>query len=77
LKVCADPRGFAPAFVAQVLFRPPAAGIDLRPLLQEDQLLQLRVLRFGFLQDRNVGVGVFPQREEVLVSGAALDAVTR
>jgi hypothetical protein len=30
-------------------------------------LLQLRVLRFGFLQDRDVGVGVFPEGEEVLV----------
>jgi len=29
--------------------------------------MRLRVLRFGFLQDRNVGVGVFPKSEEVLV----------
>jgi hypothetical protein len=28
------------------------------------QLLQLRVLRFGLLQDGDVGVGVFPEREE-------------
>jgi hypothetical protein len=33
-------------------------------------LLQLCVLRLGFLQD--VGVGVFPEGEEVLVGGAAL-----
>ena len=26
------------------------------------ELLQLRVLRFGFLQDGDVGVGVFPER---------------
>src|ERR1035441_9322004 len=32
-----------------------------------DGLLQLRVLRFGFLQDRDVGVGVFPEGEEILV----------
>ena len=32
-------------------------------------LLQLRVLRFGFLQDGNVGVGVFPQREKIFVGG--------
>ena len=32
-------------------------------------LLQLRVLCFGFLQDGNVGVGVFPEREEILVCG--------
>jgi len=32
-------------------------------------LLQLRVFRLGFLQDGNVGVGVFPQPEEVFVGG--------
>ena len=32
------------------------------------QLLQFCVLRFGFSQDGGVGVGVFPQRKEVLVS---------
>src|SRR5580692_7535953 len=31
--------------------------------------LQLRVLRFSLFQDGNVGVGVFPEREEVLVGG--------
>jgi hypothetical protein len=30
-------------------------------------LLQLRVLRFGFLQDGDVGVGVFPEGEEILI----------
>jgi hypothetical protein len=35
-------------------------------------LSQLRVLRFGFLQDGDVGVGVFPETEELLVSGAGL-----
>jgi hypothetical protein len=35
-------------------------------------LLQLRVLCLGLLQDRNVRVGVFPQREEVLVGAAGL-----
>jgi hypothetical protein len=29
--------------------------------------LQLRVLRFGLLQDGDVGVGVFPEREKVLI----------
>jgi hypothetical protein len=33
------------------------------------RLLQLRVLRFGFLQDGNVGVSVFPQRERIFVGG--------
>src|ERR1035438_9707452 len=32
-------------------------------------LLQLRVLCLGLLQDRNVGVGVFPEGEEVLIGG--------
>ena len=31
------------------------------------ELLQFCVFRFGLLQDGNVGVGVFPQIEEVLV----------
>ncbi len=37
-------------------------------------LLQLRVLRLGFLQDGDVGVGVFPEREEILVGGERPDA---
>jgi hypothetical protein len=37
-------------------------------------LLQLRVLRLGFFQDRDVGVGVFPEGEEVFVSGECPDA---
>jgi hypothetical protein len=38
-------------------------------------LLQLRVLRLGFFQGRDVGVGVFPQREELLVSSYRFDPV--
>jgi hypothetical protein len=38
-------------------------------------LLQLRVLRFSFFQDWNVGVGVFPEGEEVFVGGAGLGSV--
>ena len=38
-------------------------------------LLQLGVLRLGFLQDGDVGVGVFPEGEEVLVGGAGLGGV--
>jgi len=33
------------------------------------QLLQLRVLRLGLLQDGNVGVGVFPKSQEILIGG--------
>jgi hypothetical protein len=40
-------------------------------------LLQLRVLRLGFLQDGDVGVGVFPEGEEVLVGGASFQSVAR
>ena len=39
------------------------------------RLLQLRILLLGLLQDREVGVSVFPQREEILVSNAALRGV--
>src|ERR1700730_3841103 len=38
-------------------------------------LLQLRVIRLGFLQDGNVGISVFPNREEVLVGGAGFGDV--
>jgi hypothetical protein len=38
---------------------------------------QLRIVGLGLLQDGDVGVGVFPEREKVIVSGAALDAITR
>jgi hypothetical protein len=39
-------------------------------LVQACCLLQLRILRLGFLQDGDVKVGVFPEGEEVLVGGA-------
>jgi len=35
-------------------------------------LLQLRVLHLGLLVDGDVGVGVFPEREKILVCRAAL-----
>ena len=35
--------------------------------------LQLRILRLGFFQDGNVGVGVFPEREEIFVTGECPD----
>ncbi len=31
--------------------------------------LQLGILRLRFFQQREVGVGIFPEREEILVSG--------
>ena len=36
--------------------------------------LQLGVLRLGLLQDGDVGVGVFPEREKILVGGERPDA---
>ena len=39
------------------------------------QLLQLRVLGLGLLQDGDVGVSVFPQRQEILIRGAGLTVV--
>ena len=38
-------------------------------------LFQPRVLRLGFLQDGNIRVGVFPEREEILVLRAGFGGV--
>jgi hypothetical protein len=35
------------------------------------QLVQLRILRLGFLQDGDVGVGVFPKRQKILIGGSS------
>ena len=40
------------------------------------QLLQPRAFRFGLLEDGDVGVGIFPEVEEVLVGGAEALAVS-
>src|ERR1700730_65735 len=48
---------------------------SIATLSTEKGLLQLRVLRFGFLQDGDVGGGVFPQREEILIRSAGLGGV--
>jgi hypothetical protein len=37
-------------------------------------LFQLRVLGFGLLQDGDVGVGVFPEGEEIFVGGERTNA---
>jgi hypothetical protein len=39
------------------------------PVMGRKALLQLRILRLGLLQDGDVGVGVFPEREEFFVGG--------
>jgi hypothetical protein len=38
-------------------------------------LSQLRVLGFGLFQDGDVGVGVFPEGEELFVGGAGVGGV--
>ena len=37
--------------------------------------LQLVILRFGLLQDGDVGIGIFPEGEEVLVSHTCAHAI--
>jgi hypothetical protein len=36
---------------------------------------QLRIFCFGLLQDGNIGVGVFPEREEILIGRLCLSGV--
>jgi hypothetical protein len=43
------------------------AGTQTGPWGHESELLQLRVLRLGLLQDGDVGVGIFPEGKKVLV----------
>jgi hypothetical protein len=40
-------------------------------------LLQLRVLRLSLLQNGDVGVGVLPESEEVLISSLGLRGISR
>src|ERR1700694_1100681 len=51
-------------------------GYEVNEMVSLLSSLQLRVLRLGFLQDRDVGVGVFPEGEEVLIGGASLGGVS-
>ena len=44
-------------------------------LQQSAGSLQLGVFRLGLLEDRDVGVGVFPQRQEILIRGPSLHRV--
>ena len=48
----------------------PAAQEVLEAQVGEQGLLQLCVLRFRLLEDGDVGVGVFPECEEILIGGA-------
>jgi len=53
-----------------------AGGQCERATITSERLLQLSVLGFGLLQDGDVGVGVFPEGEEVFVGGLRLGRVT-
>jgi hypothetical protein len=48
-------------------------GVNGRPWKMrkpiQECLLQLRVLGLGLLQDGDIGVGIFPERKEILVGG--------
>jgi hypothetical protein len=64
----------------EVTFSTPTPGFvnpsasSKRPKHDFHLLLQLRVVGFGLLQDGDVRVGVFPEREEILVGGERPDA---
>jgi hypothetical protein len=57
------------------------ANLDLRAVIFRWEvgpkiwLLQFRVLGFGLFQDGDVGVGVFPEREEILIGGTGFSEV--
>jgi hypothetical protein len=54
---------------AQAAFASPCSESEILPVL-----LQLRVLCLGFFQDRDVGIGVLPEREEISVGSECPDA---
>src|ERR1700675_1428010 len=47
-----------------------------QPRLRGSQLSQLGVFCFGFLQDGNIRVSIFPQREKILVRGARFAVIS-
>ena len=49
----------------------------LMPLAALAALLPLRVLRLGLLEDGDVRIGVFPEREEILIGGAGFGSGVR
>src|SRR5215472_14622820 len=53
-----------------------AFNFDGQTFFADSLLLQLGVLRRGLLQDRDVRVGVFPEREEILVGCSRAGNVT-
>ena len=58
-------------------FRNASNGLRRRAAAAERKLLQLGVFRLRLREDRDVGVGVFPEREEILVGSLRLDRISR
>jgi hypothetical protein len=58
--------------VALVFFRAPNKTSTPAACVRS---LQLRILRLGLLQDGDVGIGVFPERKEVLVCRLAFNRI--
>src|ERR1700688_864539 len=54
-----------------------ALALPWCPFAPPSTSLKLRVLRLGFLQDRDVGVGVFPEGEKVLVGHFRFGGIAR
>ena len=50
------------------IVRQPLAEANPESLRRVPALLKLRVLRFGFFQDGDVRVGVFPEGKKIFVS---------
>ena len=47
----------------------------MRVRFQSAALLQPRILRFGLLEDGDIGIGVFPEGEKILVGGFGFGGV--
>ncbi len=52
-------------------------SIENRAGLRFQRSLQLRVFRLGLLEDRDVGVGVFPEGKEIPVGCLGLGRISR
>jgi len=65
--------------VPEADFWPAALEVRPRPSFHggATQLLQLRILGFGLLEDRDVRIGIFPEREETLIGGFCYGLITR
>ncbi len=50
-------------------------ALEFHELGSANSSLQVRVLRFGLLQEGDVRVGVFPEREEVFIGGERLGGI--